>query len=417
MTSWRFWISPGAIPVWLALAVASWAAWNAWANRELAAEIARLTAAGEPIRAAQAAPPPVAEEDNAAPIFARALALVSEPADSSETSRFVEDWSLEPSAEARRGIESWVRGNVHALRLLRDGARLPASRWPMDWSRGVSMPFPGLLSARLSAVLLSAQARLEAEAGRFEESEALLVAAFRLGRSFEGEPMLVMVMIGSALESIAFRATEGWLSLSNAGGEALLEDARASAARDASGRILGACFSAERASIFDLVLANPGEVLAQELRVPEFAAIAVGPYFKYDLVRYSRLSQILIDVGSGRRADDAAAAAEYDALLRHAGPLTSVTVPNLRRSRETLDETMSRRRLLLVALAGFRAARNGAWPSTWPELEASVDPFTGRPFRIAVRDSELLLYGVGSDRGDNGGHASRDIPLRIRRKP
>ena len=61
-------------------------------------------------------------------------------------------------------------------------------------------------------------------------------------------------------------------------------------------------------------------------------------------------------------------------------------------------------------------------PDFLPQIP--TDPFDGRPLRYRVREEEYLIYSVGADRVDNGGHADPelgdidpDTVFRVRRSP
>lgn len=414
MKSWRFWTSAGSVPLWAAAAVLAWAGWDWSANRAIAAELARLQASGQPVRNVQCAPPGVPDRDNAALLYVRALPLFTDTSRSVE--EFATDWTKPPTASVRDSARTWVSRNGYPLRLIREGARRSACRWPMDWSRGMAMSFPSLLGCRRAAQLLGASARLAADDGRLGEAEECLVTALRFARSLDVEPVLIIQMIGIAIDAMAADVAQGLLGRGLVPGAALR--AETTRAMDEAERraMLGRCFAADRAQVIDAVLRDGLTTLASELRTPSWIAVAAVPYFKRDLAHYSRSMQILIDAAEGRRENDAALERELQEAMDAGGIISKTAIPGVSRTIEAKDSGTCRRRLLHIAVEGACEPRvAGLWPATWPALGDSIDPFSGKPFRIVATETEIVIYGVGRDRVDDGGHATKDETFRVAR--
>jgi hypothetical protein len=68
--------------------------------------------------------------------------------------------------------------------------------------------------------------------------------------------------------------------------------------------------------------------------------------------------------------------------------------------------------------------RTGRLPATLDELvsaglieQVPVDPFSGKPIRMKVREQEVVVYSVGSDGRDDGGNPRRDVTFRVAVRP
>jgi hypothetical protein len=68
--------------------------------------------------------------------------------------------------------------------------------------------------------------------------------------------------------------------------------------------------------------------------------------------------------------------------------------------------------------------RTGHLPATLDELVSAgviervpVDPFSGKPIRMKVKEQEVIIYSVGSDGRDDGGDPRRDVTFRVGIRP
>jgi len=104
---------------------------------EIKARRDRLHRAGIPMTLAEMAPPPIPDDQNAAPLYQQAIGLLNS---GHTVPVFVTVRSFvdrEPSggrAQFRAQVTAIVARNRPALDLLREGARLPHCRFPLDWN-------------------------------------------------------------------------------------------------------------------------------------------------------------------------------------------------------------------------------------------------------------------------------------------
>ena len=84
---------------------------------------------------------------------------------------------------------------------------------------------------------------------------------------------------------------------------------------------------------------------------------------------------------------------------------------------------LSRQARFDAALAGLAAEefrlQHGRWPTDWSELvpqflpQVPLDPWTGRPMQLRPTSEGMVIYSVGHNGADDGGHPDRDIVFRL----
>jgi hypothetical protein len=63
----------------------------------------------------------------------------------------------------------------------------------------------------------------------------------------------------------------------------------------------------------------------------------------------------------------------------------------------------------MLACERYRLAMN-LWPNAWDQLVPNflpavpLDPFDGKPLRIKAMPDGIVVYSIGKDRTDDGGH-------------
>lgn len=145
-----------ALTVGLLLALVALRAWWGWeVNRRIAREVAEARARGEPIRPEDFDPVPVPGNQNAVPIYERAMAAVRlTPAQRQALNDFDPDATLTPAVRAE--FESALKANAEALRLAREARLRPLASWdgrilrPPDYGgdeRDAAGPLVELLTA------------------------------------------------------------------------------------------------------------------------------------------------------------------------------------------------------------------------------------------------------------------------------
>jgi hypothetical protein len=65
-------------------------------------------------------------------------------------------------------------------------------------------------------------------------------------------------------------------------------------------------------------------------------------------------------------------------------------------------------RIARIAIAIERARASNATP----EIPMLIDPYSGEPLRVKRDDVSYVVYSVGQNRRDDGGHATLDVTFR-----
>lgn len=134
-------------------------AWGFYADRRLSAAIAERRAQGERVTWEELAPEPLADEENAAALYLKAVAAMRDP------NRLL--WKLNTSLAALRADAGEARqllaANREPLRLVRAARDLHRTNWGTPWKSPAVMMLPPHLSGVRSLVRLSGIAMLQAQ--------------------------------------------------------------------------------------------------------------------------------------------------------------------------------------------------------------------------------------------------------------
>ena len=163
-----------------------------------------------------------AEPGDAWEAYGRALAAAEQLPDDL-------DEDLESFADRRpdvdpRPIVARLREAAAILDDLRLGARRTGIVRTRDWSKGMSMGFPGLLGARRIAYLAACHARILDEEGRFRGAAEILLDVLTLGDDLGRGGVLLEELVGEAVGHIGALGLRHLVS--RLGAEELLETAR-----------------------------------------------------------------------------------------------------------------------------------------------------------------------------------------------
>ena len=179
-----------AVVLLLLACVRVWWGWEA--SRRLQAEIDRIKAAGEPIEVADFTPVPVPDDQNAAPLLLKAIAMW--------------DSTNESSGDDR----AYLADNAEALALVREARSRPAADWGVVLATPMYATFPPALGQcrqlanRLDDVARR-QARLGAHTAAVETVRDILALAQRRNR---GVPTLIGHLVAVSIEALGVRTLE-----------------------------------------------------------------------------------------------------------------------------------------------------------------------------------------------------------------
>lgn len=212
MSSWRFWVSWGALPLWLSAVVLYWSADNALANRVLAGMCDRLRAARVPTRLSQLVPPPIPDSENAAVEYYRALSHLRNRF-WREWPRFAYEWGEAMPPAAHEKMESTVAMHQASLSHLLEGAKRPKCQFVFDPRTEFWSDWTLSSNSYDAHRLLAAAARLAFERGDVEGADAFLAAAVLLARAYRGCPDFMPRHISMVCQSDSRRLFESYLAI------------------------------------------------------------------------------------------------------------------------------------------------------------------------------------------------------------
>ncbi len=147
-------------------------------------------------------PPAPASDDDAAPLYLRALAAIEAdkefPAAGSPLEKPV---TAEIGAPA---VAEILARHAATLDLVRRAADRPGCRFIRDWTRpSISMLLPEMQSLRQASRLLALAARREAADGNATTALRDIVRIHRIGTHAAGEPILICGLVGQAIDAVA----------------------------------------------------------------------------------------------------------------------------------------------------------------------------------------------------------------------
>ncbi len=417
--------------------------WGWYAHRQFEAEVAKIEAAGEPIRGKDFDTPYVPEAENAIRFLEDAAAALDLSEDDTQLLRSLErgDVSFESVADQVAVI---VGRNAKSLRLAREARSHDRIDWGMRFTDADdfwNMMLPGYGALAPVVYLLCGTAQLEHVAGNDREAITHLRDALTLSEA-AGDRVFPMYqnIAGHYMWATARRVEEMSATLSIAGAPGSSTDARACDRRSIDELILELLdvSTAERGLLRGLKFermsyiaavrrVSRGEMTTFSLRVfggastPTLSDRALSfpllPLVELDGVRLVRYGTG--NVEAARQESYPQAAALFPPAIGRRGGLDRTTKPlspDLTGSFVWLirwhHECVAFRRMAAIALAiRLYVVDHGVRPATLDELvpaylaEVPADPMAFPPKPIGYRPdaSPPVLYSIGSDGVDDGG--------------
>ena len=371
-------------------------------------------------------PPIVADDENAAPLHLQAGAAIA-----ADKEFHAEESPLDPDGDVRReAVTVFLARHAATLDLVRQAADRDTCRFTRDWSRpSMDMILSEVETLRSESRLLALAARRAAAEGRHADALADIVRIQRLGRHAASESILVLYLVGIALDHVALAELADLLPRLGADDAPLLESPEV---RDLVGRsldLLPALYGEEAFGLASFAGFADGRMASSEVFGPDQAdkvskVCDVGPIFRVfflpgDLDGYRRLMHGFQQLVARReeRTDYPQMKREAEALeknlLEHPpGILSRMMVPALTSvfQARARSEAAHRAATVLVAATKQRLA-TGVLPlepaalGATPPFMLPADPFAegGKPLVMKRSDAGLSVYSIGPDGGDDGG--------------
>ena len=381
----------------------------------VAERIAALKAAGEPVTLAEAAPAPVADDDNAALYWLDGCAALVPGGDDLYAGLDVDD----PVVLGR--VRAQVARDSEALAYALEAAAREQCRFPLEYEKGLAMMLPHLSQTRQMARFLRCAALASALDGDPAEAAERLRLGFVLARHVTQDPILIGLLVGIAIDSMMVEASSQVMAL----GRIPTQQAQALSAE--LGRLdytdcLVRTLRTERCmglQVFDQVQDGTAGVAAmlaggedgKEPDPQKLEQYLQAGGLRRDELAYLDILAKAIELAAlpWRETHDKWPKAEQLGADTGELSLTGMLVPTFARVAQKRDEAAARRGLLQAALALIEDwYEDEQYPETpaaarTDQLAIPLDVFSGEEFVYSAEGGTVKLYSVGPNLQDDGG--------------
>ena len=403
----------------LAVGLLGWSIANYYVAKSIRTQIAQLRTDHQPLTFAEldAGAPKIAWEDDAAPYYAAALALIHYEESFPEYDQATKTGRITPEmlAEARRRVEA----NRLVLEMLDRGSGLPGCNSDLGLRYGISACLPTLNKARGVANAASMRTRLLAFQGQGDQAVQSAISSLGMPRVFDRQPILIAFLVKIGCTAMFCRDVAAVLEHGQPSDKALRElgDALSQAEPSLDVR---RTFVAERVYFLELSrdLIGGGRSLKAEdndaapLPLPEAKQMQAGSglplraMLAQNLPHYQQFAEAA--ALDWPRMLDAARGIQHTQFASRFDFFGPIIIPSFVRAIENTGRVLAEIRSARVAIAieRYRLA-HGQLPDSLNQLPASADlptdPFTGQSLIYRKTDDGYCVYSLGETRQDAGG--------------
>ena len=409
-------------------------------------ELQRLKAAGKPLKGMDLAPPPVPDDQNAAPLYLKAAEIEkphegqpsgasmpgipgAPPAPSGPRVVGYDEADWDNPAEMGE-LARWLQQDREALELMREATARPQCRFDTQWQSVVGVAFPHYAKMRSLARFENAAAAVASFQGNQAEALDRLRIGLVASRRASDAPLLIPLLVGAAMDAMVMRSAEYVVSRGP-----LPEDKARQLAEELSRvdyrQVLVKAFRGERVcglECFEMVKNGSGRaggplygassatLFSFEEFLMSFYGTPAGPVLHPVLYRdellYLRLRDRQEEIGAKPWREAQPLSKQLQAEADHAPWWAAVTKMAIFVSSrvQAKAETATARRELLQIVLGLKAyrQRNGSYPEKLDALRTidwpvPLDRFSGKPFVYRRQGDGFLLYSIGQNLKDDGG--------------
>jgi hypothetical protein len=402
--------------------------WQHRGSRAVTAELARITEAGEPASAAEleefyAAPP---AEADCTTLWLQAF-MILDTEDFRDTywdlgfdggGKFNRPAPGKPWPQ-RAEAEAFLEQYSEVLSLIHEAAiRGGAARFPTDFSRGFNWEWSELEGIRLCARLLEVEAYVRAHQGDIAGAAESIRAMDAAADSVSDFPILTAYLVSVSIHGKENELLEELLPVVPFTDEQLAGFRKNMAAAESSDSLYIA-FVGERAFMIN-IFQNPESVGDESLaeKLEGNGLIFNDPDLAWTLECYSgwiensqRPWPLAWEESQRFKAEFEETFDGMPLIQKIAYIGSSLLLPGTDAVFSAEGRRLAMARAADAALAAQLYRRgHGHWPEKLedlvPEFLAQVpaDPFDGKPLRVHHTEDELVIYSVGPDGNDDGGH-------------
>ncbi len=417
-----------------------WTYFNITLGLKLERELEAIRERGEPLTLEQALPETPPREQNAAYVYeqvfhvfrewegARADAAPGTPLREleDEMSMAVAEFVSGERPELAPAAREWLFSDDMQRRLeaIRRASQMERCVFPVNWEDGFAALLPQFAHFHVAQRLVAARMMLAARAGDTDGALQWCEVSLRMAEHAGQEPTLIAFLVRVAMQDIAFRGAEQILT-------------EVAVPPDQARRLRGIVSSEglwenfDRAMLGERVLGLwafehiSSGMVAEMLEDPAWAAtwklyrsVLARPVRGYDQLAYLRLMGEQLAFLDQPYREVARASSPVEERIRDVGwlaPITQMLVPAFSRAQTRRDQAIAELNQFQIALMlNVYRQEYGGYPRTLDELAEAVDweppddIFSGEPFLYRREGEGYVLWSLGPDLDDDGGHGHRE---------
>lgn len=342
-------------------------------------------------------PEPVPDGENAAVLYQKAFEAIEKvPLEGRAAEAYdaaLRGETLTP--EQAQAIRDWMEANSEAFRILREAAKRPRCRFPLDYNDGFAMLMPHVTKLIRASKMLRVEAIVD---GNADSSWANLA----VGRAARSDSVLVSQLVGTVVDGIAFAEMPKALGPSGVLAEYVRGLDPASVREAYSRSLLGEVYL----GVESLLKADPEtliEMFAEgaESR-EEMRDILYSPLRNQDLAYYVESMAQIIRLSEKPYGEVREELETLEKTRTETAPWYAVcsklVMPAAARATQNVAQAEARLSMAKLALdlEGYRG-RHGDYPPMLDTLRVALprDPFTGQSFRYRREGGGYVIESPG----------------------
>ncbi|MFC1794366.1 hypothetical protein ACFL3Q_12355 [Planctomycetota bacterium] len=374
-----------------------------------------------PMKKADVIPPEVPDTENAALLYeSAALLLKAQPAPEGNlqvylgglSDKFIKK-TIEPDklVELQQLIEQDVV--TQALSIVEQGTQRRSYRFDHDYNAGINISRLNLSNLRRLTFILSAKARIEAQAGNLDNAWNMARIQMRLADALLTEPIIVPQLVRIAIIRMACKTIQELCAIAPPNEQQYRSVEDLLAGLDEIAPMVRA-IDGERLLIGEWAFNLPKNELYKIIQGLDLSGIkrrffifltSLKPLFLADRAAYMRYmhksAQFFEDPNSHVQAD-----LKEEERHEKLHMQTSILAPAIFRVKEIHCEMTAELRITRAGLALLQHKQGrDAFPDTLEALNLNDtdDPFSNEQLRYKTQGQGFILYSIGPDKKDNDG--------------
>jgi len=330
--------------------------------------------------------------------------------------KFIKD-TLDPDklVELQQLIEQDVV--TQALSIVEQGTQRPSCWFNRDYKDGIYTLLPNLPNIKELSRILSAKARIEAQAGNLDKAWNMVRIQLRFADAMLKEPILVTQLVRIASIKLACRTIQELCAIAPPNEKQYrgiqehltgFDDITPIVlAIDGERLLLGEwAFNLQKNELYKVTHDNEDpEDISDIIYKLIILRTTFKPLFLADRAAYMRLMHKSAQLFEDSYLRDQTYDMEKEVEEQH-HMLTKMLFPSMIRIKQIHREMTAELRITRAGLALLQHKQSrDAFPDTLEALKLSdiIDPYSAEPLRYKAQGHDFILYSIGPDKRDNDG--------------